>query len=140
MTPEEIDRIREVAASLPAVAEPFSRFFYTTLFEIAPDIRPMFSEDLSEQEAKLFEELQALVTLGLDLSERGATFTARARNLGQRHATYGAKPAHYEVLGQALLVALAAFVPDWGPLDRAAWTRLYGLVAQTMLEGGRLGG
>lgn len=140
MTPDEIARIREVAASLPAVAEPFSRFFYATLFEIAPDLRPLFSDDLSEQEAKLFEELQALIALGLDLAEQGASFTDRAHDLGRRHVAYGAGTDHYDLLGQALLVALAEFVPDWGPADRSAWTRLYGLVAQTMLEGARSGG
>lgn len=137
MTPEEITRIEAAAASLPAVAESFSRFFYDTLFEIAPELRPLFPDDLGEQEAKLFDELQALITLGLDLSDGGTSFTSRAHDLGHRHVDYGTQPVHYELLGQALLVALAEFVPDWGPTDRAAWIRLYGLVAQTMLEGSR---
>lgn len=135
MTPDDLHRIETAAAHLPSVAEPFSRFFYDTLFEIAPETRSLFSDDLTEQRAKLFDELRALVTMGLALADDGAAFTSRAHALGRRHVGYGAAPAHYELVGEALLAALAEHVPGWGPADRTAWTRLYGLVAQTMLEG-----
>lgn len=138
MTPDDLHRIETAIAHLPAVAEPFSRSFYDTLFEIAPDTRSLFSNDLTEQRVKLFDELRALVAMGVALADDGAAFTSRANALGRRHVGYGAAPAHYELVGAALLAALAEHVPGWDPADRTAWTRLYGLVAQTMLEGAQL--
>jgi nitric oxide dioxygenase len=135
MTPDDITRIKRAVDHLPTVADQFSSSFYATLFEIDPEARSLFPDDMGQQRAKLFKELQALVTVGVDLAADGATFTSRAHALGRRHDDYGANPGHYELVGQALLTALGEFVPGWGPEDRSAWTRLYGLMAQTMMEG-----
>jgi hemoglobin-like flavoprotein len=58
------------------------------------------------------------------------------RELGKRHAGYGAKQEHYAVVAEALLWALAeglgvAFVPE----VRSAWAKVYSLLAKTMQAG-----
>jgi nitric oxide dioxygenase len=55
------------------------------------------------------------------------------KNLGTRHAGYGATPEHYAIVAEALLWSLArglgaTFTPD----VRSAWTKVYELLATTM--------
>ena len=58
------------------------------------------------------------------------------KDLGARHVTYGATAAHYDVVGQVLLWTLeqalrAEFTAD----IRAAWTKVYDVLAATMQAG-----
>ena len=49
---------------------------------------------------------------------------------------YGVRATHYQILGEALLAALAAILGDtFDAPTRQAWTLAYNLVAETMLEG-----
>ena len=56
--------------------------------------------------------------------------------MGGRHVAYGTLPAHYPLVGNALLATLkAALGPAWTPEVAAAWTAVYGVVADTMMAG-----
>ena len=53
--------------------------------------------------------------------------------LGTRHVGYGIQPAHYDIVGAALLWTLGtALGSDWTPEAEAAWSDVYGVVAKTM--------
>ena len=59
------------------------------------------------------------------------------RPLGARHADYGVKAHHYELVREALLDALADVLDDtWDSQARDAWGKAYDLVAETMMQGG----
>merc|ERR1712039_147805 len=56
------------------------------------------------------------------------------KELGLKHVGYGIQPAHYDVVGKALIATLSdslenAFTPD----VQAAWTKVYGIVSTTMI-------
>jgi len=56
------------------------------------------------------------------------------KELGLKHVGYGIQPAHYDVVGKALIATLTesldrAFTPD----VHAAWTKVYGIVSTTMI-------
>lgn len=132
LTPADHPRIRATLA--PAAADPagFARAFYARLFELAPGVRALFRGDMAAQEMKLAQTLVTVVG-GLDQAE-GLVPTIEA--LGRAHRGYGAKAAHYPVVGQALVDTLAAFNgPAFDPEARAAWERLYSWVAQHMMQG-----
>src|SRR5919201_853420 len=60
----------------------------------------------------------------------------KLRQLGARHVAYGAQPAHYPVVGSALIAAMAAVAgADWKEEYEAAWAEAFDVVAATMLEG-----
>jgi hemoglobin-like flavoprotein len=106
--------------------------FYARLFEIAPNLRPMFPEDMRDQKRKLFVMIATAVQ-GLHDLDR---LVPQVKALGARHAGYGVKPEHYAVVGGALIWTLerglgAAFTAD----VQRAWTRVYGLIAATMQAG-----
>ena len=106
--------------------------FYDRLFVIAPELRSLFPEDLSEQKRKLVSMLGTGVAKLHDLSTLGPVL----KNLGARHTSYGTTTEHYAVVGEALLWTLQkglghAFTPE----IRTAWTKVYALIASTMQAG-----
>ena len=58
------------------------------------------------------------------------------QNLGKKHKGYNVVPAHYDVVGQALLDTLKLGLGDLWTKDVAkAWTEIYGVVSSTMIAG-----
>src|SRR5262245_44784228 len=129
MDPQQIALVK--ASFAEAAAEPgeLARRFYARLFAIAPEVEPLFTTDPAEQELKLSLELLAIV----ERLDRVDDLVARTRELGMRHVGYGARPAHYEVVGTALLDALGDVLgPRFTPEVAAAWRYAYNLVAEAM--------
>ena len=85
------------------MAGPLSQLFYGRLFQLDPSVRPMFRGDMRAQGRKLMDMLAVLVE-GLDHPEQHLPLL---RALGQRHAGYGVKPEHYEMVRAALGWAFA---------------------------------
>jgi hemoglobin-like flavoprotein len=132
VTPEQVEIVQSTADDVAADADRFARSFYDRLFEIAPDTRELFPEDLTSQKTTLVEEVVFLARAASDLSR----FTERARQLGVRHHHYGVRPAHYVQFEDALLTAMAEVLGTrWTDEVAGAWTRLHRLVSETMLEG-----
>jgi len=129
LDPASITLIRANFAAIAGDADGFAADFYSRLFALSPQVRPMFGEDLTEQRAKLVRMLSMLIA-SLDRPEQLATPLA---NLGQRHAGYQVQNHHYAVVGAALLDTLAARLGSaFDDAAHTAWATLYGGVAATM--------
>lgn len=134
MTDEDITLVRESFAQLHRRRNETSELFYARLFEIAPDVRPLFKADLAAQRVNLMEFLAvAMATLR---DPKG--LTVLLKKLGRNHRGYGVQERHYDQVGAALIWTLrtslgAGFTPE---LERA-WTSLYGEMANTMIAAGR---
>ena len=107
--------------------------FYGRLFEAAPAVKPLFADtDLPRQKAML---LGTLVLLRKSLRDLDA-IVPKLRELGARHAAYGAEPEHYPVVGEVLIAAMASVAGDaWQPEHERAWSQAFAIVAGAMLEG-----
>ena len=106
--------------------------FYSRLFAAAPTVRPLFPDDMRRQKTML---LGALVLLRKSLRDLDA-IVPKLRELGARHVAYGAEPAHYPVVGAALISSLAAVAGDaWNGEYETAWAEAFDVVAAAMLEG-----
>jgi hemoglobin-like flavoprotein len=129
------DQISRLEASFAAVApqgEHLVRRFYARLFEVHPGVRPLFPDDLTEQEGKLLASL-SLVVSSLRALEG---LVPLLKGLGRRHVAYGAIPAHYAAVRDALLDTLAEVGADaWSEQLTSDWHAAIDLVAQTMLSG-----
>jgi len=105
--------------------------FYGRLFEIAPQVRAMFPDDMTEQRRKLMATL-AIVVNGL--TDLPAILPA-ASALAKRHVSYGAQAAHYPVVGEALLWTLEKGLgSSWTPQVAAAWTAAYTTLSGFMIS------
>lgn len=107
--------------------------FYARLFETAPSVMPLFAAtDMQRQKAML---LGTLVLLRKSLRDLDA-IVPTLRKLGARHVAYGAEPAHYPVVGEALIGAMAALAgPAWMPAHESAWREAFAIVAGAMIDG-----
>jgi hemoglobin-like flavoprotein len=105
--------------------------FYNRLFEIAPAVKPMFNQSISEQSKKL------LATLGFVISklDKLEDIIEEVVKLARRHVPYGVKPAHYAVVGDALLWTLEKGLGEnWNEELKQAWTDCYAILSTAMIN------
>lgn len=126
------------------IADTAADLFYKRLFELAPGYREYFKSDMASQKRKLIAML-AFVVKSLDWPESAWRMNVDDEDdlflvvlaLGRRHSDlYRIPDASYATMGEALLWTL-----DYGlgkkfdAAARAAWTKVYGLLATTMKMG-----
>jgi hemoglobin-like flavoprotein len=130
MTPDQIKLVQQSFAKVAPISEQAAELFYGRLFEIAPAVRAMFPNDMTEQRRKLMATL-AIVVNGLSNLEM---ILPAASSLATRHVAYGAKPEHYPVVGAALLWTLEKGLgADWTPELAKAWTAAYTTLSEFMI-------
>ncbi|MEO9576366.1 MAG: globin family protein [Tateyamaria sp.] len=130
MTPDQIDRVQESFAQVLPIKDAAAEMFYARLFEIAPQVRPIFKGDMSEQGAKLMATLGAVVN-GLKSLE---AIVPVAEKLAVGHVAYGVKAEHYPFVGEALIDTLKkglgeALTPD----VQASWETAYATLSGVMI-------
>lgn len=122
--------IRRSFDQIAPVAEQAAALFYRTLFEQAPELRPLFRGDLDSQGRRLMEMIGAAVRL----LEHPQSLLPVLAQLGARHAGYGVRPGDYRKVGQALMTTLSqALGDDFDEPTREAWGAMYALVSTTMI-------
>lgn len=131
LTPAQISLIQESFTKVAPIKEQAAELFYGRLFEIAPDVRSLFRNDLAEQGTKL------MATLGVVVSGLGNldTVVPVAARLAERHVGYGVKPEHYAPVGAALLWTLEQGLgKGFTPEVEEAWAAAYGLLSGAMID------
>jgi hemoglobin-like flavoprotein len=131
MTPDQIKLVQDSFSKVAPISEQAAVLFYDRLFEVAPGVRAMFPDDMTEQRKKLMATLAAVVN---GLTNLEAILPA-ASTLAKRHVSYGAKAEHYPVVGGALLWTLEKGLGDaWTPETASAWTAAYGALSGYMIS------
>jgi hemoglobin-like flavoprotein len=122
MTPADVALVKSSFESVKPIAADAAALFYGRLFEIAPEVKPLFRGDIKEQGKKLMTTL-AVVVNGLD---NLPSILPAASALAKKHVNYGVKPSHYAPVGEALLWTLQRGLgAAWTPQLAAAWTGAY---------------
>ena len=134
MTPHQVQLIKQSFALVAPIAPQAAELFYTRLFEIAPEVRPLFKGDMKEQGRKLM----ATIGMAVGSLDKLPELVPVVQDLGRRHVKYGVKDEHYDVVAPALLWTLenglgAAFTAE----VKEAWTKVYTVLADTMKQAGR---
>jgi hemoglobin-like flavoprotein len=131
MTPDQVKAIQDSFGKVAPISDQAAALFYGRLFEIAPEVKPLFRGDMAEQGRKLMATL-AVVVNGLG---NLASILPAASALAKRHVDYGVKESHYEPVGSALLWTLERGLGDqWTPDLKAAWSSAYALLSQYMID------
>jgi hemoglobin-like flavoprotein len=102
MTPEQIDLVRKSFDALWPFRQKLAAQFYGRFFELVPDARRLFTNDMDKQELKLMDAIAAIVG-ALDQREM---FQSIISHTGRKHAEFGVREADFVAFGEALL---------WGP-------------------------
>jgi len=132
MTSRQIELVRSSWAQVTSIDEvTFGIGFYNRLFEIAPDLEPMFKRPIPEQSRKLMTILDHVIEKLDSLDD----IVENIVKLAQRHESYGVKPEHYTLVGEALLWTLKRELGDeWDDDLKFAWTMCYVSISTAMLQ------
>ena len=105
--------------------------FYNRLFEIMPEVKPMFSRSSIPEQSKKLLTMLSYVISKLDKLEDILDEVAK---LARRHTQYGVIDEHYTAVGIALLWTLEQGLGEkWNEELKAAWTEVYMTLAGAMM-------
>ena len=130
MTPEQIDLVRKSFDALWPFRRKLAEQFYGRFFELAPDTRRLFPNDMEKQQLKLMDTLAAIVGT-LDQRE---IFQSIISHTGRKHAEFGVQASHFVAFGDALIWGLQQqFGPTFTPEVQQAWIVLYDAIQAEMM-------
>jgi len=95
MLPEQVMLVQESFKKVQPIAMQAADLFYGRLFEIAPEVRKLFPEDLTEQKRKLM----AMLGTAVANLHRVDEIVPAVQDLGRRHAGYGVTAEQYKPVG-----------------------------------------
>ena len=131
MTPEQIDLIRRSFDRIWPVRRKLAGLFYSRFFELAPDARRLFPDDMERQQLKLMDMIAAIVG-ALDKRE---IFQPVISPTGRQHAQFGVERSHFAAFGDALMGGLEQqLCPAFTPGLKQAWITLYDAVQSEMIR------
>jgi nitric oxide dioxygenase len=131
LTPSQIDLVQSSFGKVAPIADRAAELFYSRLFELDPELRPMFRGDMKQQGKMLMDTLRVVVANLRNLDK----IMTGVRSLGARHAVYGVRDEHYDTVGEALLWTLEQGIgTGFTPQVRQAWATAYGVLADTMKD------
>jgi len=131
MTPEQIDLVRKSFDALWPYRRRLAEQFYGRFFELAPDTRRLFPDDMEKQQLKLMDTIAAIVGT-LDQRE---IFQSIISHTGRKHAEFGVQRSHFIAFGDALIWGLQRqFGPEFTPEMQQAWIVLYDAIQAEMMR------
>lgn len=132
MTNKQIDLVKSSWA-IVATIDPVTvgGLFYNRLFEIAPQLKHMFRSPVPEQSKKLL----AMINYVISKLDKLEDILDEVAKLAKRHVSYGVKPGHYTVVGEALLWTLEKGLGEnWNSEVEEAWSNCYGVLSSAMIN------
>lgn len=132
MTPETITLVRDSWAKVKPISEQAAGLFYGRLFEVYPEVKPLFKGDMKEQGRKLM----AMINTAVNALDQLEPMIPAIKDMGARHATYGVSHSDYDKVANALIWTLGQGLGDeFTPEVEAAWVGVYTALADTMKSG-----
>ena len=134
MTPRQISIVQSSFAEISPIPDRLATRFYNRLFQMAPNTRAMFPDDMADQKRKLVQTLAMVVESLRDLEP----ILPAVRILAIRHVSYGVRDEQYGLVGLVLIETLRDMLAARfdGELEQA-WRDAYSLIATTMIDATR---
>ena len=114
MNNDQINLVQTSFAKVVPISETAAELFYGRLFEIAPEVRPLFKGDMKDRGKKLMATLNVAVQSLTDLPK----LVPVLEKLAIGHVPYGVKAEHYDKVGAALLWTLEQGLGERAPCRR----------------------
>jgi len=131
MTQQDIQLLRESFTRIAPIADHAAALFYERIFSIAPELRPLFTNDMQTQGAKLMAMLGTIVSLVHSPDK----LVPLLQNLGKRHSEYGVKTEHFRSVGEALLWTLEQGLgAEYTPAIHQAWLSALTTISTVMKD------
>lgn len=128
-----IPLLKESFQALAPQGETLVSRFYDILFQKYPQVKPLFeSVGMERQKRQLLGSLKFTV----ENLEDPETLAPKLVAMGSRHQGYAVRDAHYGMVADALLEAMAEVADDlWNSEIHKAWSDALGFIAQLFLSG-----
>jgi hemoglobin-like flavoprotein len=131
MTPEQIEMVQSTWAQVVPIADKAAELFYGKLFELDPELKPLFKGDMTEQGQKLMKTINVAVS---SLNDLGA-IVPTVQELGRNHVGYGVKAKDYDTVAAALIWTLSQGLGDaFTDEVKEAWVLTYTTLANVMKD------
>lgn len=131
MTPQHVALVQDSFKKVEPIADQAADLFYGRLFEIAPQVRPLFPNDMSQQKMKLMSMLGTAVN-NLHQVEK---IIPAVQDLGRKHVGYGVTSDQYKPVGEALIWTLEKGLGDaFTPEVKEAWLVTYTTLEKVMTD------
>lgn len=131
MTPRQAFLIQKSFKKIAPNGKDAAKIFYDHLFQIAPETRELFPEDMTQQYHKFMSMVETLVNSINRFNELVPT----VKELGRRHVGYEVREEHFGAVADALLLMLAqGFGSGFSRELKCAWTAGYWRLALIMLD------
>jgi hemoglobin-like flavoprotein len=109
----------------------FGHIFYKTLFELSPETKALFSNDLEVQKLK-FSDMVNRIVVSIQTPENIDEILV---NLGESHSGYGVKQHHFDAVSLAFLLSLKKMLKKKFNADtEEAWTMAFNYIAFKMKQ------
>ena len=132
ITLQQKELVKKTWVMVVPIADTAAELFYGRLFELGPEYKAMFKNDMTEQGKKLMKMLNIAVESLDDLESLVPTL----KKMGADHAGYGVKARDYNSVGAALLWTLEKGLGDaFTDEVKNAWGAVYEVLASVMKEG-----
>lgn len=131
MTPEQILLVQKSWRKAYPCAIKIGESFYNRLFELDPELRPLFKKPMHRQIKKLFSTLNLIVKGLNDLK----AFTPVVEHLAVIHIGYGVRESDYAKVGAALLWSFEKNLgQDFTEPTKEAWITAYTTLSSAMIN------
>lgn len=128
---DKIEQVQDSFAKLVPRSAILALDFYEKLFELRPDFRALFPENMETQRSKLVVTLATVIQSLHEID----TVIEEVRKLGQRHVGYKVKAEDYDPVGEALIFALQKNLGStWSDDLQEAWVTAYQTLSNVMIE------
>eukprot|EP00747_Dinoflagellata_sp_TGD_P210515 gnl/TRDRNA2_/TRDRNA2_83770_c0_seq1.p1 gnl/TRDRNA2_/TRDRNA2_83770_c0~~gnl/TRDRNA2_/TRDRNA2_83770_c0_seq1.p1 ORF type:complete len:164 (-),score=38.64 gnl/TRDRNA2_/TRDRNA2_83770_c0_seq1:176-667(-) len=121
-------------------AENVGWVIFMQIFKIAPEAKALFrfddAEDVAYSTKMKRHGANVVKTVGtaVGLLRDLPTLVPVLQDLGKRHVNYGVVPAHYDVVGQAVINSLGlALGPNFTESVKNSWLKVWTIVRNTMI-------
>ena len=132
ITQQQKELVQKTWVMVVPIADKAAELFYGRLFELEPEYRKMFKNDMTEQGKKLMKTINIAVEALDDVEP----LVPVLKQMGADHAGYGVQERDYNVVGAALLWTLEKGLGDaFTDEVKNAWGAGYELLASVMKEG-----
>jgi nitric oxide dioxygenase len=145
---EHVQATWAIIKTIPNYTDVAGKILFKRIFQAAPGAMKMFSfarrfgSDSEEfyKHPLFLRHARGVVQMldtAIGLLGHVEPLIQALRALGARHVEYGALPAHYPIVGEALLYTLEVALGEqhWNDQVKAGWTKIYSAVSTGMTEG-----